>query len=75
MSNILLKTAVRTWFTLSSRNQATKRIRSALGDYLTLAERVNSETGAQAVTVPRRPGIDEDMRDQQFPLSLFRAVF
>ena len=66
MSNILLNTAVRTWFTLSSRNQATKRICSALGDYLALAERVSPESGSQAVTVPRMPGVDEDMRNWSF---------
>ena len=33
---------------------------------MTLAERVNSETGAQAVTVPRMPGVDEDMRNWSF---------
>ena len=66
MSNLFLKAAVRTWFALTSRNQATKRIRSALGDYLALAQKGSPETGAQAITVPRMPGVDEDMRNWSF---------
>jgi hypothetical protein len=66
MSNLFLKAAVRTWFTLTSRKQATARIQGLLRDYLALAEKISPETGAQAVTVPRMPGVDEDMRNWSF---------
>jgi hypothetical protein len=66
MSNLFLKTAVRTWFAFTSQTQATKRIQSILKDYQALAERVGPATGSRNVRVPRMPGVDEDMRNWSF---------
>jgi hypothetical protein len=66
MSDRLLKTAIRTWFTLTSRERATTRIQNLLGDYLALAEKISPESGARPVTVPPMPGVDEDMRQWSF---------
>lgn len=66
MSNLFLKAAVRTWFALTSRKQATARIQDLLRDYQVLAERVGPAIGSRPVMVPRMPGVDEDMRNWSF---------
>ncbi len=63
MANWLLKTLVRTKFALTSRDGASRHIARLRDDYLSLASRVSSETGARRVRVPRMPGVDEDMRE------------
>ena len=66
MSNILLRIAVRTWFTLTSRDQASKQIQKLCDQYLALAELTDAESGSLVVHVPKMIGVDEDMRDWSF---------
>ncbi|MCP4397953.1 MAG: DinB family protein [bacterium] len=66
MSNMVIKTAIRTKFALTSRDNASKQIRELLESYLELAGSLNGELGAQSVFVPPMPGIDEDMRNWSF---------
>ena len=65
-ANLLLRTAIRTWFAVTRRDQATRRIRGALQDYLALAARIRPASGSKPVTVPPMPGVDEDMRNWSF---------
>ena len=66
MSNILLKTAVRTVFACTGRARALRQCESVLGCYLALAQRVSEEDGRRTVEVPWMPGVDEDMRRWSF---------
>lgn len=66
MSNIFLKTAVRTVFACTGRVTALRQCESVLGRYLALARGVSEEDGRRQVEVPWMPGIDEDMRRWSF---------
>jgi len=45
MSNLFLRTAVRTWFTLTSRDQASTQIQKLCDRYLALAALIDAESG------------------------------
>jgi hypothetical protein len=66
MSNVFLRTAIRTKFALTSRDKASRQIRELLNKYLKLAGSINVECGVQTVLVPPMLGIDEDMRNWSF---------
>jgi hypothetical protein len=74
MSNEIVKGAIRAWFATTSREKASARIRSVLKDYIELAGKVDEESGARAVRVPRMMGVDEDMRDWSFYMILEHDV-
>ena len=66
MSNPIIKTAVRTIFSLTSRDKAAAQIRATLANYLRLAALVDRSSGDRPVLAPQMVGIDEDMRDWSF---------
>lgn len=66
MNNLFLGAAIRTWFNLTSRNQASAKIQKLNDGYLELASQTNTASGTLAVHVPKMLGIDEDMRDWSF---------
>ena len=63
LKRLLIRTAVRTRFRLTSRSQASDQIRRSLTQYLSLAQAVAPEAGRRPVRVPPMLGVDEDMRD------------
>jgi hypothetical protein len=66
MSNILLRTTVRTVFACTGRAKALRQCESVLDRYLALAEGLSEEDGRRTVEVPWMPGVDEDMRRWSF---------
>jgi hypothetical protein len=66
MSNLFLRIAVRTWFTLTSRDQASTQIQKLCDRYLALAALIDAEGGLLVVPVPKMLGVDEDMRNWSF---------
>lgn len=66
MSNRLIQTAIRTLFTLTSREKALNKSKIYLEQYLQLAEHTSIEAGKLCVEVPPMRGIDEDMRRWSF---------
>ena len=66
MSNLIIKAAVRTLFTFTSREKALERSRILLGQYLRLAEGLSEKDGQLCVEVPPMRGVDEDMREWSF---------
>ena len=66
MSNPLLRSIIRTRFTLTTRAGASEQARKALTNYLKLAQGLSEVTGSQSITVPRMTGVDEDMRGWSF---------
>ena len=66
MPNFFVKTAVKTRFTLTSRDKATLQIRKFGDIYLKLAKRIDPEGGRHPIVVPKMPGVDEDMRNWSF---------
>lgn len=66
MSNLFLRTAIRTWFTLTSRDQASTQIQKLCDRYLALAGLIDAESGSLVIHVPKMIGVDEDMRDWSF---------
>ena len=66
VANIFLRTAVRTWFTLTSRDQASLQIQKLCDRYLALTALIDAESGILVVHVPKMIGVDEDMRDWSF---------
>ena len=66
MSNIFLKTAMRTVFACTGRAKALRQCESVLGRYLALAQGLPEEGGRRTVEVPWMPGVDEDMRRWSF---------
>jgi hypothetical protein len=66
MPNFFVKTAVRTRFSLTSRNKASLQIRKFGNIYLSLSRKINSEFGTRPVVVPQMPEVDEDMRNWSF---------
>jgi hypothetical protein len=66
MSNLLIKTAIRTIFTLSSREKALEKSEILLQRYAKLADGLSREAGQLSVEVPPMRGVDEDMRKWSF---------
>jgi len=66
MSNHIIKAAVRTLFTFTSREKALERSKILLGQYLRLAEGLSEKGGQLCVEVPSMRGVDEDMRQWSF---------
>jgi hypothetical protein len=62
MSNLLIKTAIRTLFTFTSCGKALKKSEDYLRQYSEIAERTLKEAGQLCVEVPPMRGVDEDMR-------------
>lgn len=62
MSNLLIKTAIRTLFTFTSHAKALQRSEVLLLKYLKLADGISKEAGQLCVEVPPMRGVDEDMR-------------
>lgn len=63
LKRLLIRTAVRTRFRLTSRKQASDQIRKLLAGYLSLVQSIDPEAGRLPVRVPPMLGVDEDMRD------------
>ena len=70
MGNFLIKTAVRTLFTLTGRERATDQITAQRNRYQKLLDGISEEDGRRPVQVPAMAGIDEDMRNW----SLFMVI-
>ena len=66
MSNILIKTAIRTLFTFTSREKALEKSEILLQRYAKLADGLSSEAGQHCIEVPPMRGVDEDMRKWSF---------
>jgi hypothetical protein len=66
MSNPIIKAVIRTKFLLTSREQASRIIRSNADAYLKLAGQIGAESGGKPVTVPPMVGVDPEMRDWSF---------
>jgi len=69
-SDKLIKTGVRTLFTMTSRAAAERKARRVAGRYLSLADGLSPEEGRRAVRVPPMRGVDEDMREWSFYMIL-----
>ena len=70
MSNLFIKTAVRSLFTTTSRNRTINQAKRLLEDYRGLADGLSREAGVRAVEVPPMRGVDEDMRRWSFYMIL-----
>lgn len=66
MSNLLIKAAIRTLFTLTSHKKALEKSGNLLRQYLELADGLPNEVGQLCVEVPPMRGVDEDMRRWSF---------
>jgi hypothetical protein len=66
MSNILIKTAIRTIFTFTSREKALEKSEIILQRYSKLADGISREAGQRCIQVPPMRGVDEDMRKWSF---------
>ena len=66
MSNLLIKAAIRTIFTFTSREKALEKSVIILQRYAKLADGLSSEAGQLCVEVPPMRGVDEDMRKWSF---------
>jgi hypothetical protein len=66
MSNLLIKTAIRTLFTFTSREKALEKIEIILQRYAKLVDGLSREAGQRCVEVPPMRGVDEDMRKWSF---------
>ena len=66
MSNILIKTAIRTIFTFTSREKALEKSEIILQRYAKLADGLSREVGQRCIEVPPMRGVDEDMRKWSF---------
>jgi hypothetical protein len=62
MSQLLLTTAVRTMFILTSRKKMIRQTTDIVDKYLRLAKGLSSEAGRHSIEVPPMRGVDEDMR-------------
>jgi len=62
MSNSIIGALIRTKFLLTSREQASRIIRSNAGAYLELAGQFGAASGGKPVTVPPMAGVDSEMR-------------
>jgi hypothetical protein len=63
LKEMFIRSAVRTRFRLTSRNQASDQIRKLLAGYLLLIESIDLEAGRLPVRVAPMLGVDEEMRD------------
>ena len=70
MTSLLLKTAVKTLFTVTSRRRTMIQTRAILDKYNRLAARLTESDGRRQVEVPPLPGVDEDMRRWSFYMIL-----
>jgi hypothetical protein len=66
MSNLFIKTAVRSLFTTTSRNRTINQAKRLLEDYMGLADGLSREARVRAVEVPPMRGVDENMRRWSF---------
>ena len=66
LKQLLIKSAIRTRFLLTSRSKASDQIRNLLERYLSLARSIDPAAGSLPVRVPPMLGVDEDMRDWSF---------
>ena len=66
MSNLLIKTAIRTIFTFTSREKAVEKSEILLQRYAKLADGLSREAGQRCIEVPPMRGVDEDMRKWSF---------
>ena len=64
--NLLIKTAIRTLFIFTSREQALENSEIVLRRYAKLADGLSSEVGQRCIEVPPMRGVDEDMRKWSF---------
>ena len=64
--NLLIKTAIRTLFTFTSREKALEKSELVLRQYGKLADGLSSEAGQRCIEVPPMRGVDEDMRKWSF---------
>ncbi|MDJ0781492.1 MAG: hypothetical protein QNJ22_05945 [Desulfosarcinaceae bacterium] len=63
MGNLIIKAAVHTLFTLTSRQRAIHQSAHFLRSYRRLVDGVPTALGRRRTSVPPLPGIDEEMRD------------
>lgn len=63
MSNPIIKAVVRTKFLMTSREQASRIIRSDADAYLKLTENMSADSGSKPVMVPAMAGVDPEMRN------------
>jgi len=70
IDNLLIKTAVRLLFIMTSRERAIKQAQCILENYMRLADGLSPEVGSRSVKVPRMRGVDEDMRRWSFYMIL-----
>ena len=70
MNKLFIKTAVRSFFIVTSRNRALYQTKRFLNDYMELADGLSREVGMRSVKVPPMRGVDEDMRDWSFYMIL-----
>ena len=66
LSSLIIKAAVRTLFTFTSREKALERSQILLDQYLRLAGGLSERDGQLCVEVPPMRGVDEDMRCWSF---------
>lgn len=66
MSNPLIKTIVRTRFTVTSRAAVDRQTKKVLRSYLQLSQGVSELAGSKPVKVPKMLGVDEEMREWSF---------
>ena len=64
--NLLIKTAIRTLFTFTSRKKALEKSELILRQYAKLADGLSKEAGQRCIEVPPMRGVDEDMRKWSF---------
>jgi len=62
----LVKTIIRTKFSLTSKAATTKQSEKHLASYLQLAEQLGDLQGQESVQVPKMIGVDEEMRGWSF---------
>lgn len=66
MANIIIKVAIRSLFTITSRRQVNQRCNEISQDYALLCNGLSDDLGRTNVRVPKMRGIDEDMRCWSF---------
>jgi hypothetical protein len=70
MSNLLIKTVMRSLFAVTSRKRAMNKAKGILEDYMKLADGLSTEAGHRFVGVPPMRGVDEDMHRWSFYMIL-----
>ena len=74
MLSLFVKLLIRTRFKLSSSKKVCAQIRKTADAYLALAKTVDPERGAEPHEVPAMFGVDEDMRNWSFFMTLQHNV-